>query len=261
VTRSHDPADPSDPRDPGETAAPLTADEEREVAALLADAVGRGPVPTPPDVAARLDDVLAGLVAERTAAAAHPEPATVEPSGATVVALDSRRRRWPRVLLAAAAVVGGGYGVSNLVGDGSITADSSSAGSADSGGDSADDSAGGGNGSGPDVELLQDGRDEASPMSVAPPVRPEHLDGDVRRVVRRFGDRPAVGSGSTGGGTGEAPDCPVPRLRDTQQLYVVQFRGAPAGLVRGPRHAGQVDVTIYSCRTGGVQLSRSVTAP
>ena len=51
----------SSPQDPRE----LTTEEEREVSALLADLAAQ-PATTPPEVAARLDDVLAELVAERT---------------------------------------------------------------------------------------------------------------------------------------------------------------------------------------------------
>jgi hypothetical protein len=79
-----------------------TPEEESDVTRLLRDA--SAPAPMPPDVAARLDDVLAGLVREREA-----PPATADP---VVVPL---RRRWPQVLVAAAAVVLVGYGGANLL--------------------------------------------------------------------------------------------------------------------------------------------------
>ena len=53
---------PDDPTGPRE----LTAEEEQEVSALLADLAAE-PTTTPPAVAERLDDVLAGLVAQRAA--------------------------------------------------------------------------------------------------------------------------------------------------------------------------------------------------
>ena len=77
----------------------LTSDEDAAVRRLLADA--GGPVPTPPDVVARLDATLARLVAERE---------DERPQEATVTPLALRRRRWPKVLLAAAAVVVGPAG-------------------------------------------------------------------------------------------------------------------------------------------------------
>jgi hypothetical protein len=76
----------------------LTPEQEAEVAALLAE-VG-GPVAMPADVAARLDGVLAGLVAEEV-------PAT------NVVPI--RARRWPKVLVAAAAVSLFGYAGGQLL--------------------------------------------------------------------------------------------------------------------------------------------------
>src|SRR4051794_23510778 len=82
----------------------LTSEEDLAVRRLLADA--GGPVPTPPDVVARLDATLSRLVAERDAEGS--EQATVTP-------LAVRRRRWPKVLLAAAAVVVGGYGIGAVV--------------------------------------------------------------------------------------------------------------------------------------------------
>lgn len=72
---------------------------------LLADARETGPMP--PEVAARLDAVLADL-------AAGGEPASVTPL---------RRRRWPRVVLAAAAVTAVALGATELVDRGSPAGD------------------------------------------------------------------------------------------------------------------------------------------
>jgi hypothetical protein len=124
---------------------------------LLADA--GGPVPTPPDVVARLDATLARLVAERDAEERSEGPAEGSaesaPGPATVTPLAVRRRRWPKLLLAAAAVAVGGYGVgaaltgsmsgedaSSSAGGSGVAEDRAEAGgSASSGG--ADSSAGG----------------------------------------------------------------------------------------------------------------------
>ena len=84
---------------------PDPAEQER-VRALLAE-VGRTPEPLPADVAARLDDTLADLVADLAA-----ERGTTTVS--VVVPLDRarrRRRRTVQTLVAAAAVVVGGYAV------------------------------------------------------------------------------------------------------------------------------------------------------
>lgn len=96
------------------------AHEHDEVRRLLSAAGGPTPA-LPPEVGARLDDVLAGLVAERAEAAGDgqpggdPEPLEV----ASVTELAPRRhRRWPRILVAAAAVSVVGIGIGNVVGGG-----------------------------------------------------------------------------------------------------------------------------------------------
>jgi hypothetical protein len=87
-----------------------------DLRAFLADA--RATEPMPADVAARLDETLASLQAERAA------PAPVVP--APVVPL--RRRLAPVLAAAAVAVVVGGVGIAQLVGDNgaqrSVSADS-----------------------------------------------------------------------------------------------------------------------------------------
>jgi hypothetical protein len=115
-------------------------------------------------------------------------------------------------------------------------------------------------------------------MSLVPTVRPSHLAGDVRRVVRVFDTRgiterpssgqspppatsPAPSADPSSGTADELPDCPVPRLAAGQRLYEVRFRGRPAGLVVGAPQQGSVDVTVYACSDGGVRLSRTVPAP
>ena len=170
----------------------------------------------------------------------------------------------PRVLLAAAAVVAGGYAVGNLALDGSLG--ESTAG--DAGSDAGSD-AGGGSGAQAERDRPEAADGSASgggeALSIVPTVRRDHLAADVRRVVGLFEQRPA--SGTTGGddeGDGvvdETRDCPVPRLTEDQQLYEVRYQGRSAGLVVGPEEADRVGVTLYSCRDGGVLVTRSVPAP
>jgi hypothetical protein len=71
----------------------LTPEEEAEVSRMLRDLP---PVAMPEDVHARLDEVLAGLSAERE-------------TGPLADVVPLKRRRWPQVLLAAAAVSLFGY--------------------------------------------------------------------------------------------------------------------------------------------------------
>lgn len=95
-----------------------------EVSRLLA-AAGGPPPELPHDVAERLDDVLAGLVADREAGPVHADEVT----GVTELAT-RRRRRWPQLLVAAAAVSVLGIGLGNIVEPGgpgqesAVTADS-----------------------------------------------------------------------------------------------------------------------------------------
>lgn len=109
-------------------------DQHDDVRRLLADA--RHDEPIPADVAARLDDVLAGLAAQ--------EPVRTE-EPAAVVDLETRRRRGRvrTLFVAAAAVAAVGVGVSQLDIGGITASDSlqsADGGSADSGGQAASES-------------------------------------------------------------------------------------------------------------------------
>lgn len=87
---------------------PDLSPEEQAVRRLLAEA--RHDDPVPPEVAARLDDTLAALVAERAGADSGDAPA--EPLS---LAAARRRRRAASFVLAAAAVVVTGVGVSSVL--------------------------------------------------------------------------------------------------------------------------------------------------
>lgn len=89
-----------------------TRDQE-QVSRLLAAAAGPSSDEPrlPDDVAQRLDDVLAGLASER---AARPGD---EVAGVTELG-PRRRKRWPQLLVAAAAVSVLGIGVGNVMGGG-----------------------------------------------------------------------------------------------------------------------------------------------
>ena len=86
--------------------------EEQEVRRLLAGAAPSAEESRTPDgVAARLDDVLADLVAART----REEHAGI--ADADTPSPTARARRWPQLLAAAAAVTVIGLGLGNLVHD------------------------------------------------------------------------------------------------------------------------------------------------
>src|SRR3954447_26258041 len=102
---------------------PLSAEEELSVTRALRDLPAP---PVPPALTARLDARLAELEEER---ACHPAGGRPSDAPAVVGRPDTGpRRRWPRLLVATAAVVVGGYAVGTAV-DGSLTG---GAGSSDS---------------------------------------------------------------------------------------------------------------------------------
>lgn len=243
----------------------LTPQEEREIIRLLAEA--GGPVAAPPEVVARLDDVLAGLVTAR----ATPEVDEVD----EVAEARERRRRWPKVLLAAAAVVVGGYGlgaVGSLGPFGGSVEDRAVSGSAGSAGserptESEERS--------PAESLQERSRPpglaekngtESSSGSAAPRgytgalvrLQSERLETGVRRVLLRAEatDTSLSPFASAGGGR-----CGPPAgVSSDDSWFRVHLDGQRAVLVTEPRNAGVVDATVYSC-DGGVLAETTVAAP
>ncbi len=236
----------------------MTPEEEQQVAAALAAAAhppagprtgagtseagawvgsaGRVDPPTPPDVVARLDRVLADLVTARAAAAGSgdvgSDDGTAGETGAAGTDELARRRaarrppatprRWPHVLVAAAAVaviaVAGGavvtHGFGSSGGDSATSAADSAGGSSDSG--VAEDGAGGGSGSGgsgarslaPDASSTPSpSGSEAAPspaperVAALPRLRSDHLSRDVARTLVVLGRTSAPG-----GTTSPSPD-------------------------------------------------------
>lgn len=234
---------------------PLTPEQEDSVARLLADAAG--PVPMPADVAARLDDVLAGLVAERSGST---DRATTPPGGDRVdeLARARARRRWPRVLLAAAAVVVGGYTVGTVATDGLLggSTDSADSGAASDSSMAQEDSLGGDELQGTD----QDDGAAAGDLEAAPEafdrgamkllrtvrLRPDTLERDVRRALRLLDAAPAASLSRQGTELADSA-CPGPPLGKRDRALQVRYDGEPAVLVAGPERGGAVAATVHSC--------------
>ncbi len=254
---------PDDPLHTDRDPALLSAEDEAEVARLLADAAE--PVRMPPEVADRLDAVLADLVAERPAAARAAEPPAEPP-----VELASRRPRWPRLMLAAAAVVIGGYGVAAALqpggmsgddGGGMSTADESVAGSERS--SALEDASGGvgaragenrtpGNGRATARSLQEP---DAPRLLVLGPVllRPDRLQEDVQRMLD--------GSPRTGGpATSDSAECAPPALADDESWVPSRYDGRRSVLVTDSGAGGTVDASVFSC-TGELLASVTVDAP
>ncbi len=168
---------------------PLTPAEEERVRRLLADA--RHTEPTPDDVVARLDSVLAGLAAEAGQAgdqAPVPEPVVAGAPVADLAAARRRRRRLTQVLVAAAAVtVVGVAGPQLLGGAEDVMTASESSGSDAGGASSADDTA---DGAAPEATPQQDGvgtpedlvGEEARGSAPAPELTGDSLPSQARRL-------------------------------------------------------------------------------
>ena len=187
--------------------------EQAAVRRMLEDA--RHDEPVPPDVAARLDTVLAELSAERGGRAA-PSPGAGAPTAdpprpaAPVVDLGARRRRGVGVaLMAAAAVVVAGVGIGQVIQVGGQSDDAGAGSAADS--DYAESGSDGSEKSAPEAEVGEDG---------AP------LDAARERLV------PDVSSGS---------------LREDLDAALVAVRGAQASGTAGPDDSGAESSLRSAC--------------
>jgi hypothetical protein len=250
----------------------LTPEEEAELSALLADA--GGPAAVPPEVVARLDDVLAGLVAERAAggdAAAQGSAASKTGAEGTTaagpVSLEAeRRRRWPRALLAAAAVVAGGYGVGAALTGTTMSGESESAGgsaggSADAGRD--EDAQASESAPERDAAGIRPAEAPANGSSLregASRLRSDHLAEDVVRLLDGSGREPARDDATVSGRAllGAAAACLPPGLARDETWYLVRYDGLRAALVAAPAAQGTVEATVLSC--DGERLD-AVTVP
>lgn len=225
------------PEEPSGEDRPLDPAQEQAVSDLLAGARAERSVPA--DVSARLDDVLAGLVADR---------AGVDLAG-------RRRRRWPGLLVAAAAVTVVGLGLGNVLETGL--------------GGAADQSGGAGVASdesqveaGPEADAPAGARAETDDGAAAgPKVSPDSpLAGStdpVRRLMRLRSDslaldvqRLAEFALVTDQGR-SAPQalaaCARPEAARNAEVLAVRFDGAPATLVLRAPQDGVRRADVYAC--------------
>jgi hypothetical protein len=228
----------------------------------------------PPGVAARLEATLAGLVADRADAGQDPEPATV------VSLEERRRRRWPRLLVAAAGVSVLAYGVGIAVEGLQVSggsADSASAGKPAMERAGTDD-AGGGAEAGPEdapTGLVTDGdgvqvqgsRAYADKLIVPGTVRlhRDTLDEDVRRLVRDAvaTDARTPSPGRTRTLAGFLDSCERPEVGRGDRLAAVRLDGRPGTLVLRKATDGTRVAEVYSCGDGAElwATTRVRTAP
>lgn len=230
---------------------PLDPEEEARVRALLGD-LGRAPeaAAMPPEVAARLEETLAGLVAQRE----DPD----------VVPL---RRRWARrgTTAAAAVIVLGAGGVAaaslgafgdHVPGRGGSDSATSRAAGGDAGGESLTGSA--------TAAPSQSGASSRLP-GVPTRVSSARFAADAARIVQRLPaldqdtarqretDQPAVP------GTKSLGACPGPPVTDGSLLVPVRYDGTRAVLVIHPARAGRQLVEAWTC--AGHRELDSATVP
>jgi hypothetical protein len=233
----------------------LTPEQEAYVARLLADA--RVEEPLPPEVGARLDQVLAGLAGQPVAGPGHQ-------ARAPVIDLAARRRRRVRTLLvAAAAVVVVGVGVGQLVEPrGSDDADNASdAGGGQGDGAAAEERAG------PDTTSSEDAPNLSKDQlrSLGEPARIKAR--SFAESVRRLQDRPGVRSDDStmmDGSDLAAPEMDFSCGRapfGAGKLIAVRYRGAPAVLAYRPPAGDTQVVELLQCGSGETMRSTTVPLP
>lgn len=211
---------------------------EEEVRGLLAEAAPREPMPS--EVASRLDSVLADLVSERAGTEPH-----------NVVPLPTRRRRWPQVLVAAAAVSVLGLGVGSLLGNGALTPtqeDSATAG-AESGEDAAGESAD--ERSDRPNALSEENADPGDGQAAPEPAQ----DGSVLRLRRRTLelDLQRAQDLALAEPLGRRWDtaCVRPRTTAGDEWLPARLDGEPAVLVLRDARDGQRRAEVYTCGAPG----------
>lgn len=225
----------------------LSSTEEEAVRRQLAAARHTGPMPA--DVAGRLDDVIAGLQAERAEAPAS-----------NVVSIASRRRhRIAQGIVAAAAVVAVGVGMTQLLGNVTSGRDDAGDASVSSESDHKPDS-GGVEEQAPRAESPS-GRDEMTNLdtyvfSTAPEVRSASFRRDVSRLTSRTSSSGESSSKALGGRRCGATSPPGGR-----EALAVQYDGQPAVLVFGKPVDGRQRVDLYLCATGVRERSATIQQP
>jgi len=229
---------------------PLDPAEDERIRRLLADA--RHTEPMPEAVVARLDRVLSGLSDDRTERADRADRA----DRAEVVDLMARRRRTVgQLLVAAAAVVAVGFGITQVLPDlgGSSGGDAQET----TAGGAAADSAEGGDGEGsrfvsPESapEAPSDGTTSGAAKSTFR-IRSDEFGPDVRRA------RNQLEGGSAALVEYPAEGCLAVSVEPGSEVVATTYDAAPAALVLRPPSGDVQVVDLYLC--GDLEPRRSIT--
>jgi len=256
--------------DPNRAEGELSPEDDDTVRRLLAAAAP--PMTMPDDVVGRLDAVLAGLQAERETAGVTAE--TVVPERPDVSELGQRRaqrraRRWPKILVAAAAVGVVGVGLGNILTDTSgdsmsarTTADSQAEAGADVGGlEDAPQPESGRDLILPDGQATKSARDPRSsaalvgaavPTAVLPRVRPEAAKEDAQRIYD-LSQRRAAPFNTARDGVAMDSDgavCDLPPIKHGERLVAVRLGAERATLLFRGEEDGSRQAEVYSCADG-----------
>lgn len=220
-----------------------TSEEEQERVRRLLAAASSPPDPEmPEDVSARLDDVLASLASERADAAPGADAPIAPVEGDSVTAptelASRRRRRWPRLLAAAAAVSVIGLGIGNLVDDlAGVGGGGEAASTADSAGDA---------GSAPQREGAPEAGDQADEKSLSGSVTAElhtsSLREDAQRVENRSLARPVTDDPEA---WSEA--CVQPATGPGDEWVRARLDGVAAVLVLRAPEGGRRTADVFTC--------------
>ena len=226
---------------------PLDPAEDERIRRLLADA--RHTEPMPSAVVARLDRVLSGLSDDRTERADRADRAEV------VDLMARRRRTVGQLLVAAAAVVAVGFGITQVLpglgGSSGGDAQETTAGGA------AADSAEGGDGDGsrfvsPESapEAPSDGTTSGAAKSTFR-IRSDEFGPDVRRA------RNQLEGGSAALVEYPAEGCLAVSVEPGSEVVATTYDAAPAALVLRPPSGDVQVVDLYLC--GDLEPRRSIT--
>jgi hypothetical protein len=230
---------------------PLNPAEDERIRRLLADV--RNTEPMPEAVVARLDRVLSGLSEDRKERAGRA-------AGAEVVDLMARRRRTVgQLLVAAAAVVAVGFGITQVLPDlgGSSAGDAQEATAGGAAADSADgaDGAEGGEGSRfVSPESAPEGPSDGATSGAAKStirISSDEFGPDVRRA------RNQLEGGSAALVEYPAEGCLGVSVEPGSEVVATTYDAAPAALVLRPPSGDVQVVDLYLC--GDLEPRRSIT--
>lgn len=230
----------TDPEPDPELDPELDPEQDARIRALLAE-VGTAETVIPPEVAARLDETVAGLVAERQETGQEP--------ASNVVPL---RRRWvPRAAAAAAAVIvlgAGGVAAANLGVFGGNDASSTSAEDSSAGGQA--ESFAGSSSETPAPRSPHAQTDVAA----LPIIASASFDSDVALLLQRDQANTPQDStqslrkaGRNGVVDGVVPGCTGPKGDGGSRREAVLYDGTPAVLVVHPPKQGERLVLAWTC--------------